>query len=71
MKMWKNELFQFILKIILGSIFNICYGTPILSCSTDTSKYHKITKIAKATKIVVMTKIPVITKIPKNAKIRY
>jgi len=63
MKMWKNELFQFILQIIFGSVFTIYQGTPILCCTTDTCKNHKITKMAK------ITKIATIAKIAKTAKI--
>jgi len=32
MKMCKKELFQFILQIIFGSIFDIYHGTLILCC---------------------------------------
>jgi len=32
--MCKNELFQFILQIIFGSIFDIYHGTPIVCCTT-------------------------------------
>jgi len=34
MKMCKKELFQFILQIIFGSIFDIYHGTLILCCTT-------------------------------------
>jgi len=30
----QNELFQFNLEIIFGSIFNIYHSTPILCCAT-------------------------------------
>ena len=49
MKMWKNELLQVILQIIFGSVLTIYQGTPILCCTTDTCKNHKITKMAKTT----------------------
>jgi len=35
MKVCKNELFQFILQIIFGYLFDIDHGTPIL-CYTTT-----------------------------------
>ena len=34
MKMCKKELFQFILQIIFGTIFDIDHGTLILCCTT-------------------------------------
>ena len=35
----QNELFQFILEIIFGSIFNIYHSTPFLCCTTGVGSW--------------------------------